>query len=487
MKKYLFLLCLVWNVINVQAARTIICGQFVSVPPDVVNLQFYASQIAAIEKNRTTLRHKPGENGTFKFVVDTDIPLRLNLSYGQRDACGGAPLFSNKYILPGDSLHVVFSDTSINIEGSCETYMSFQFDYDMKFHNDDSISADTNLRKLSCIAFAETMSNRLAYRLQYFDDYFAGKPVPDLFRTVYRAHEELDFGTRMVQFPWTSKTGRTAFNDTAYWRYLRKIDFNNPDYRIIPSYWLFANQLAFGVFVTIQNTVDSNKRFEVGEHVYFICDSVARVHLKPVALDYALYGFLQDKIRFVKTNIGSPYFDVEYRLADSTMKVLGSHMSDTMLFAKAMLLLRMIKEPRQPAPDFTAHDINGKEVKLSDLKGKVVYIDFWATSCAPCVAELPYIKRLQEHYKSNEDIVMLYVSFDNNPMALQKFLKEKSFDGLHWVDGRSFASEAAEKYKISGIPRYVVVDREGLLVTADAQRPSGDPYAVLNTVLNEGK
>jgi thiol-disulfide isomerase/thioredoxin len=255
----------------------------------------------------------------------------------------------------------------------------------------------------------------------------------------------------------------------------------------VDGYMHLLRELPYGVLSTMEKAVDSVAAMAINKKQYQLRDSIARVYFKGKVYDYALYNLMLDEVKMLHHQKGTDTFVPYQTKVQKTIEDLATHMTDKVLYERALEQMRTLNGPRQPAPNFTAHDINGKEVKLSDLKGKVVYIDFWATSCAPCVAELPYIKRLQEHYKSNEDIVMLYVSFDNNPMALQKFLKEKSFDGLHWVDGRSFASEAAEKYKISGIPRYIVVDREGMLVTADAQRPSGDPYAVLNTVLNEGK
>lgn len=127
----------------------------------------------------------------------------------------------------------------------------------------------------------------------------------------------------------------------------------------------------------------------------------------------------------------------------------------------------------KPAPDFTATQRDGNPFKLSDLKGKVVYIDIWATWCGPCRAEFPYAAEIKKHYKNNSEIVFLYVSVDSKNETWQKYLTENpGFEGLHVNDPGDFDSQIAETYKVNGIPRYLVIDRNGKIFSTDAKRPS---------------
>ncbi|MEL6924941.1 MAG: TlpA disulfide reductase family protein, partial [Bacteroidota bacterium] len=75
------------------------------------------------------------------------------------------------------------------------------------------------------------------------------------------------------------------------------------------------------------------------------------------------------------------------------------------------------------APDFLLADVTGKEVSLSDFRGKVVYLDFWATWCSPCIRMMPHSKRLQQQFEG-KDVVFLYVSLDKSKQAWVKYLEQ---------------------------------------------------------------
>lgn len=129
-------------------------------------------------------------------------------------------------------------------------------------------------------------------------------------------------------------------------------------------------------------------------------------------------------------------------------------------------------------PDFTAYTKEEKAYKLSDLKGKVVVIDFWFTGCIPCRAEMPYFECLSEIFK-DEPVQFLSVSVDAGDQLMatwRKMMEEK--------DGKSpvlnvnlpggFRSDFMKQMNIHGVPRVVLVDKDGRIVDAYAKRPS-DP------------
>lgn len=122
----------------------------------------------------------------------------------------------------------------------------------------------------------------------------------------------------------------------------------------------------------------------------------------------------------------------------------------------------------EAAPEIEAEDENGETVRLSDYKGKVVFIDVWATWCGGCVEGLPYFVALREKYKDRKDIVFLTLTIDEESSKenWKSFLKEKKFSGkIPHLFPRN--REAFEKsYCITGVPRYILIDKEGKIVNA---------------------
>lgn len=138
------------------------------------------------------------------------------------------------------------------------------------------------------------------------------------------------------------------------------------------------------------------------------------------------------------------------------------------------------------ALDFKYKDINGKEVALSDLKGKVVYIDVWATWCGPCKKEMPHMKKLEEEYVGNDQIAFVSVSVDKSTAEgkWRKMVADMDLKGIQLFAGDR-SDEIIRLYKIKGIPRFILVGKDGNLVASDAPRPSSDEIRpLLNDTLS---
>ncbi len=128
--------------------------------------------------------------------------------------------------------------------------------------------------------------------------------------------------------------------------------------------------------------------------------------------------------------------------------------------------------PGNPAPDFTHVDIDGNNVSMADFRGKVVYLDFWASWCGPCMRQMPFLKDLKKRMEG-KDVVFLYISVDEDPEAWKKTVAEKEIEGVHLnVPGRQHPVPVA--YAVRGIPKFMLIGRDGKILDNVPPRPSSD-------------
>ncbi len=141
-------------------------------------------------------------------------------------------------------------------------------------------------------------------------------------------------------------------------------------------------------------------------------------------------------------------------------------------FEKTLAAIEKTK-PGSVAPSFNYPDINGNMVSSESLKGKVIYIDVWATWCGPCKGEIPHLKKMEEELRDKE-IAFVSISVDEDKEAWEKMVKEKELAGYQLYAKEAWETDIIKNYAIRGIPRFIIVDKEGKIVEANASRPSNE-------------
>ena len=190
-----------------------------------------------------------------------------------------------------------------------------------------------------------------------------------------------------------------------------------------------------------------------------------------------IYGqlFTAKKEEFI-TNLNTHIADVEQELStvnnpafNSAEKANNVKMFE--YFLEKIEAIANLPQIGEPAIDFTYPDKEGNEFSLSTFKGNLVYVDVWATWCGPCKAEIPALKTLEHDYHNN-NITFLSVSVDTDKEAWVNMVADKQLGGTQlWANGWTGITKS---YAISGIPRFMLFDANGNVISLDAPRPSSE-------------
>ena len=113
----------------------------------------------------------------------------------------------------------------------------------------------------------------------------------------------------------------------------------------------------------------------------------------------------------------------------------------------------------KPARDFQGTDLKGEELSLKDLRGQVVLLDFWATWCPPCIAEIPNVKKTYEKYK-DQKFQIIGISLDRSSEPLEAYIEKEE---LGWLQYWDKSRKVSTLYKVQGIPSTFLIDGEGVI------------------------
>lgn len=151
-------------------------------------------------------------------------------------------------------------------------------------------------------------------------------------------------------------------------------------------------------------------------------------------------------------------------------------------YLKAAITLKTDLPKGSPSPSFANYEnVDGTTTSLDDLKGKYIYVDVWATWCGPCKAEIPALKNLEKEYHDrNIQFVSMSIdddrthsgSWDKAREDWKAMIREKELSGIQLFAPEGWKSDFVTAYKIQGIPRFILIDPHGNIVTPDAPRPS---------------
>jgi peroxiredoxin len=116
------------------------------------------------------------------------------------------------------------------------------------------------------------------------------------------------------------------------------------------------------------------------------------------------------------------------------------------------------------APDFTTRDLKGDRMRLADLRGKYVLLNFWSTTCAPCIGEIPDLQETYKTFKNDDRVVMISLALDPSEREVKALLKKYQMPWRQVILRGEFDDPIARAYKVTGIPNTLIIGPDGKLV-----------------------
>jgi cytochrome c biogenesis protein CcmG/thiol:disulfide interchange protein DsbE len=114
----------------------------------------------------------------------------------------------------------------------------------------------------------------------------------------------------------------------------------------------------------------------------------------------------------------------------------------------------------ETAPNFTLNSFEGQPYTLTDMRGKVVLVNFWASWCKPCEQEAPFLEEAWSLYKDRDDVVFLGVDYTDTPTAAAAYLEKFH---VSYPNGPDMGTKISHDYRITGVPETYIIDKTGKL------------------------
>lgn len=446
----------------VLSACLMICLQVIAQPNALVTGRINGDMAKKIELrvdqtwyDNTTVRYESevDDQGRFAFAVNMEVPQEVTIHYARNMA--------TIYLEPGDSLHINADANafqySMRFFGQGAPNNTFLARYNKQFpYVDEPFKMqqfkknilwykvhEDEAKKMNALAPTQYKELRRKLKQQrhlYLESYEKQFGlVSDQFRQYITAEINYEWSYKMLLYGYAF--GNKHKIDGEFFNFMRDVTINNPQ---LGSKMYRRYLIGFINYMHDQEKGSGNPFVEQynlagkilsGQPKYWtqsniLITAIKKKHLEDILESYSAY--LSE----------CPDYGMSTKLIEAYQKTASRAVGST-------------------APNFTLNDLDGNSVSLSDYRGKIVYLDFWATWCRPCLQKMSKMKPFIQEMKNNDQIVFLQVSLDRQETTWKGTVEVNSFGGVHLIAENDVDSEVTKAYNVRALPESFIIDRNG--------------------------
>lgn len=399
----------------------------------------------------------PNDDGEFRFAVNLSQSTPAYFTYGD--------YIGKMFWTPGDELHITFDynvfRATLMFSGKGSVQNSFFADFERKFDTQGTqgeIESNLHYTHNRFSAYINVMKqNELAFLRQYI----AQKSTSSAFQGWAKAEIQYRAANHIHKHYFQEAPSPTD----GYQSFATQYILNNETALVSNEYLKFLDNHLRQLCVRDPKEVRQARR-ERKElwpvRAYELSKTVYRGAVK----EHAQAKLIMSMIDAEEANAQQLNTDFQRTATDTGLKRLVSKRYE-----------KLAKFLAAPLPNgaklHTISDSNPATFKqvLAEHKGKVLYIDFWASWCKPCIAEMRFSKDLHQNYQG-KNVAFLYFSSDETEGSWKANIARYHLNGSHYLMGNNFKNKAYEALQVYGLPRYVLIDQTGKVVLSSAPPPS---------------
>ncbi len=410
------------------------------------------------------------DNMTFKAPVDSNGTFILKFT------CNQPRVYQlndklNLFLIPGDSLIITKDGEDYKFLGGQSAILcKYYLDWGKNYWNNDSFDEikfysleplDFTNAAQACFDSSQILFNKLVKELNNINSEFVRLEKERL------KYDILSFRQAYVYEMHKYHTGKDPVIDESFYNYMKDVNLNDSSLMQLQYYKSFvSNYIYYTSIKKFQNSIELPMDKYTLTNI--MLNSTSHEIKNQRIRDYITHDLIVEQAKLLQ--VDSINLALYMELCNNQDYI--NEVENIYHELKSLM-------PGNNAPDFTLYDSNNKEYKLSDFKGKYLFIDVWGAFCGPCKKEAPYLNQIEHDYKG-KNIEFIGVCFENNSEIWQKRIEEFNLGGLQLRAKDSWNSKFRMDYQIPWVPTYILIDKEGRFIDARAPKPSENLRGLLD-------